>query len=81
MLAARLPFDMGPFGAPGCKVLVDPQVLLLHVVDQFQMATQVVPIPNSPALVDTEIGAQWFIQEPIGWFGLVPTSGVAFVLR
>ncbi|MBM4063737.1 MAG: hypothetical protein FJ265_21955 [Planctomycetes bacterium] len=81
VLAARLPFDMGPFGAPGCKVLVDPQVLLLHVVDQFQMATQVVPIPNSPALVDTEIGAQWFIQEPIGWFGLVPTSAVAFVLR
>lgn len=81
MLAAALPFDLGPFGAPGCKVLVDPQVLLLHVVDQFTMATQVVPIPNSPVFVDTEIGAQWFIQDPVGWLGLAPTSGVAFVPR
>ena len=28
-----------------------------------------------------EFGAQWFVQEPVGWLGLAPTSGVAFVVR
>ena len=81
VLAAPLPFDMQPFGAPGCRILVDPQVLLAHVVDQFSIARQTVPIPNTPALVGAEFGAQWFVQEPVGWLGLAPTSGVAFVVR
>lgn len=77
-----LPFDLGPLGAPGCALLVDPAVLLLHATTAAGGASQVVPIPANPSLAGIEFVAQWFVPDAgIAPLGLAATEGVAFVPR
>ncbi len=82
VLGVALPFDMQAIGAVGCDLLVDPQVLLLHVTSAIGEADQIVPIPNSVSLVGSEYCGQWFVSDPmVGSLGLAGTEGVTFVVR
>lgn len=81
-LGLALPLDLQGLGASGCDLLVDPQVLLAKVTNPAGGATQVVPIPATPALAGSEFVAQWFVADAgVGPLGLAGTAGVAFVVR
>lgn len=79
VLAAALPFDLQPFGAPGCQLAVDPQVPLVLVADGFGTATQTIPIPANLQLLGVEYQAQALVLDPAGQpLGLATTPAVAF---
>ncbi|MCR9243687.1 MAG: hypothetical protein NXI31_01560 [bacterium] len=59
---ATLPFDLAPLNAPGCKLLVRPDI-----VREFQASNQAngafttqMPIANNPALIGTQFYLQMF---------------------
>jgi hypothetical protein len=82
VFGTSLPFDLQPFGASGCALLVDPELLLAHVTDAWGMATQVVPIPTTPALAGVEFFGQWFLQDAtVGPLGLASAPGIVFVVQ
>lgn len=72
-----LPVDLGPIGATGCELLVDPLVLVLRLTDAFGEADHPLPIPNTPALSGTEWSGQWLLPDPNLPFGLAATRGLA----
>lgn len=77
-----LPFSLQGLGAPGCELLVDPQVLLLLTTNAVGAATQVIPIPVAPGLAGLEFVGQWFVPDAgVGALGLAGTVGVAFVVQ
>lgn len=81
-LAVQLPYDLQPFGAPGCPLLVDPQTTLLRPTNATGEAAVTIPIPNVPNLVGSEFAAQWFVPDAgTGTLGVASTEGAAFVLR
>ena len=54
-----LPLDLGPFGGPGCSILVSPEVLLATTSDDFGEARFTIPVPADPALSGTRTYVQW----------------------
>ena len=79
---ASLPFDLQPFGAPGCQLLVDPQVVQGLPTSAGGAANQPFPIPVTPSLVGLEISAQWFVPDAsVGSLGFAATEAVAFVIQ
>jgi len=77
-----LPISLQGIGAPGCELLVDPQVLLLQPTNAIGAASQGIPIPFSPALAGVEFVGQWFVLDAgVGALGLAGTAGVAFVVQ
>lgn len=81
-LGVALPYDLQLYGAPGCLLLVDPQVFLLRITNGAGDSNVTVPIPNAPSLAGAEFTAQWFVPDPsTGSLGLASTEGVAFVIR
>lgn len=81
-LGVFLPYDLQPYGAPGCTLLVDPQTTLFRTTNAAGEAGVTVPIPNAPSLVGSEFAAQWFVPDPsTGSLGLASTEGAAFVVR
>lgn len=81
-LGVFLPFDLQPYGAPGCPLLVDPQTSLFRATNGSGEAAVTVPIPNAPSLVGSEFAAQWLLPDPsTGSLGLAVTEGAAFVVR
>ncbi|MCC7062145.1 MAG: hypothetical protein IT456_05025, partial [Planctomycetes bacterium] len=53
-----LPFDMAPFGAAGCKLLMSPDIVREMTLSASGPVTTSLPIGSSPALV----GQQFFLQ-------------------
>ncbi len=53
-----LPFDMAPFGAAGCKLLMSPDIVREMTLGASGPVTTSLPIGSSPALV----GQQFFLQ-------------------
>lgn len=53
-----LPFDLGPIGAPGCMVEVDPLATLLVITDATGAARTTFAIPFSPGLIGVVFSQQ-----------------------
>ena len=54
-----LPFDITPFGAPGCWLLTSIDGLAGALVDAAGNASLGGPVPNDPALIGVTLNAQW----------------------
>jgi hypothetical protein len=69
--SVRLPFDLGPLGAPGCAVLVSAEAPSFATADAAGRARVALPIPNSPALRRVVLFAQGAAAAPganqLGW--------------
>lgn len=79
--AVPLPIDLGPLGAPGCRILVDPVLLSLHALDGAGSVDVPVPIPNAPVLIGNEFAAQWAVPDATAnVLGFTTSRGVAFVV-
>jgi len=61
--APVLPLDLGPFGAPGCSLLVEPRVVLPTGTDSQGRARMAMPIPAFTALLGTVFFAQWGVVD------------------
>ncbi len=78
---ARLPLDLGPFGAKGCFFLVSPEVVSSRVTGSFGGARVLLPIPKLPVLVKARFYQQWLVADPkANLLGLVFSPGGAAVV-
>lgn len=70
-----LPFDLAPFGAPGCNVLVSVGALLLSVQSGGN-GTLAIGIPNNPTLVGVSFANQaWVFDPPANGLGVTTSNG------
>jgi len=73
-----LPIDLGPSGAPGCSLLVEPRALLATATDGQGQARMPTPIPGDPRLLGMVAFGQWGILEPsANALGVVVSDGAA----
>jgi hypothetical protein len=79
VLGVGLPFDLAPFGAPGCELLVDPETVLAFATSGSVQLP--LPIPNNPALAGQSFFAQGFVQQVTNALGLEATPALACVMR
>ena len=68
----QLPLDLGLIGATGCSVLASREATVPTTTNSNGFASQRLPIPNIPSLVDQTIFTQWA--------SLAPNSPNAFKL-
>ncbi|GEM_PF-3715338 len=74
----RLPFDLGPFGAKGCSLLVSPDSMAARMTSPYGGASVKVPIPKLPVLVKARFYQQWLVYDPkANRLGLIVTAGGA----
>ncbi|MBK8101327.1 MAG: hypothetical protein IPK26_29955 [Planctomycetes bacterium] len=59
-----LPFDLGPLGASGCSIDVDPASVTLLLANGAGVATWAIPIPYLPALISADIFQQGLALDP-----------------
>lgn len=71
-----LPMPLGPFGLPGCELLVSPDVLQVEVA-RSNKATWQLPIPNSPLLAGIRLYAQATLPSAATPAGIEVTAGLA----
>lgn len=77
-----LPFGLGGFGASGCQLLVDPQIVGVLATGVTGNANQAIPVPSTASLAGIEFVGQWLVPDAsVGPFGLATTEGVAFVVQ
>jgi hypothetical protein len=57
--AIPLPLDMGPFGAPGCRLLTNPLVQIAGVNSLSGTQTRVLQLPLDPGLIGGQFHAQY----------------------
>jgi hypothetical protein len=58
------PFDLAPFGAPGCPLWNTADITLNGTTTASGTASIPVPIPNNPALSGKEVGIQMLVLSP-----------------
>lgn len=59
-----LPIDLGPSGAPGCFLRVEPRIVFGAFTDGAGRATLALPIPNASVLIGAVFYGQWGIADP-----------------
>lgn len=67
--AKLLPFDLSPFGAPGCSLLVSADFLFSVNANGTGNSLFPLPFPNTPSLVGLSVFAQWIVPSPLGSSG------------
>ncbi|MBK8980515.1 MAG: CHRD domain-containing protein [Planctomycetes bacterium] len=73
--------DLGPLGAPGCQLLVNPQFLTIDIAVSGSTAGLSIPIPNVPALVGASFAAQVLTVSPgQNAIGIAATNGERLVI-
>jgi hypothetical protein len=66
-----LPLDLGQFGAPGCSLLLSPDVVFGQVTDaQGTASFELVLKSSNPALAGARAYAQWGALQPKNKFGI-----------
>lgn len=78
-LGLGLPLDLGPIGAPGCSLLMSPD-LLFPIFNWAGYATWDLAIPNQPALAGFAFYNQGVAVDHSNALGLVFTNGGAGVI-
>ncbi len=71
----RLPYEMGPLGAPGCWLLTSGQISIPTALQPLGprngLATVRAPIPATPALANIPLFVQWALSDAtenaLGW--------------
>ena len=72
-----LPFDLAPYGAPGCTVYNDAMFGLPAVIDNNNGSRFDIPVPNDPNLIGLTIYGQWQVLAPgANMLGILVTNGV-----
>lgn len=64
MNGVPLPIDLGPAGAPGCRVLASMEMVVGVPIDPTGESNLTLPIPAQPALVGASFFDQWFVLDP-----------------
>ena len=59
-----LPLGLGPFGIPGCHLLVSPDAVLALATNAAGRSVLRLPVPPVPALAGTSIYVQWYVVDP-----------------
>ncbi len=76
-----LPLDLGPLGAPGCALLVSPDVILFGFTDRIGFASVTLQVPGSSSLLGVRFFNQWVIHDrSANNLGLVLSAGGAGVI-
>jgi hypothetical protein len=73
--AASLPFDLGGLGAPGCQLLVAPEVADGLVAGSAGTASRAFALPNQPGLLGGQFYQQYAVLDPVNPLGLVTSNG------
>ncbi|HEX5054215.1 MAG TPA: S8 family serine peptidase [Planctomycetota bacterium] len=64
-----LPFPLP--GAPGCAVLVSPDLVDLFVTDPLGASIRTFVVPNNPAFAGIQLYHQWAVLDPVNAIGIV----------
>jgi len=73
-----LPLDLGPSGAPGCSLLVEPRIAFPTSTDGQGQARVQTPITGDPRLLGMVAFGQWAVLEPrANQLGVVVSDGAA----
>ena len=71
-----LPFDLGPFGAPGCSVLASGDFSMGLPVNSSGQASFLAPVPNDKRICGASLYYQYLVFDPrANRFGLVSSNG------
>ena len=77
-----LPFDLAPLGAPGCRVLVAPDVLQgVTSVAADGRASAAIALPANPGISGFRIFAQWAASTTANALGLSLSNAVVIQIR
>lgn len=76
-----LPLDTGAFGAPGCRLLVSPDVTILTPLAANGAGAFLATLPNTLALSGYEVYAQAACVSPVNALGFVSSDAVAIRIR
>ncbi len=60
----NLPFDLGPFGAPGCFLWTEGLGFFPRPVGPQGTASMTLPVPKAPVLVGVRLSATWWNLDP-----------------
>lgn len=78
----KLPFDLALIGAPGCKILASPDVLMPVATDASGKASVRMQIPNNPWLLGKTVFDQAFVHDRgANRADIVATNGGRFTIR
>ena len=66
-------FDMGVWGAPGCKLLVSLDVMLPAMLTSTGAIVGPISLPSS--LAGTTVFTQWLMTDNANAFGVVASDG------
>jgi len=76
-LGKRRPLDLGPIGAPGCLLLMSPEITLPQQLDAGGGADFELFLPGDPALMGRRVFHQSAVLDaPANAFGIALTNGV-----
>lgn len=75
-----LPLSGSAFGAPGCQLLVSPDIVVFHSTPAGS-ASQALSLPPGGITVGVEVFAQWAVLAAVNPLGLVTTEGVTIRMR
>ena len=59
-----LPFDLAPLGAPGCQVLLAPDIYSFASTDATGTGIADFPLPNDPEFAGATFFQQWLVLDP-----------------
>lgn len=77
----KLPFNIGPLGAPNCMVRCSQQILAPTTLTVNGARNIVITVPKNPALKGKSFHSQWLVMDPnINKLGLVTSNGVTMVV-
>ena len=66
--------DLGPFGAPGCRVLTTPLVTVTVATGTLGKAVLGLAIPPDASLAGGAVSLQWLVLDPVNVLGLVTSA-------
>lgn len=78
--AFNLPFDLGPYGAPTCMILVDLLAEAAMPTDGLGAASLQLGVPNLAAMAGVSLYAQWLVVDPTANALQIVTSDGGFMV-
>ena len=77
-----MPFDLGPYGAPGCALLAEPLVVVANVAGVNGIASVPFSVPQFPSTVEVTVFVQGAVVAPAAnALGFVFSRGLALKIQ